>query len=219
MAHIPSFSSFTPLPIELSQKTGSTFALIGASKRGKSTALVWLWKRYFAKTRITILCSPNYQQPVYKPFYNKCIVTPNIETCENIIRLMARIQQLTGNKYRFLVILDDVVIHKGSPVLRALILTLRNSNISTILSLQGMTLIDKNNRTSVNYCLMFGFNSLEGCLPLIHMMIPERYEAYKSGISKGLAYNEDTSNYSFIMKDMINGNHVVTRLPKELVTT
>lgn len=213
------FSDFTPLDLELPKNTGSTFGLFGASKRGKSTALVWLWKRYFEKTHITILCSINYQQTVYDPFRNKCIITPNIETCEQMIKIAWAIQRATGNKYKFLIILDDIVVHKDSGILRQLILTLRNSNISTIVSLQGLTLVNKNNRASVNYCLMFGFNSIEGCLPIVKSLIPERYTNYYNDVSKGLAYYNDTDHYQFIIKNMLNGEYVVTKLPSELVMT
>lgn len=208
-------STYNPLNIELEDHQGSTFALFGASKSGKTTALLWLWRKYF-QNHIPIICSPNLHKSIYQPILKRGIGTPYMAVLTDLLKSAWMAQKNTGNKYRFLIILDDVLVAKSSAILRELILTFRNSDISTIISLQGQTLLDKNNRSSVNYGLFFRYNSLEGSKDVV--------ERFMGDLIEGRTLNEKSVNYEsmmrdhhFIIRNNLTNEWALTKIPKHLV--
>lgn len=62
---------------------------------------------------------------------------------------LAKINSETGNRYRFLVFLDDILKLRGDTLIK-MILTLRNSNISTVISIQYIKLLTPSQRQSVH---------------------------------------------------------------------
>jgi len=213
---VDKFKAFNPIDLPVKPNTGYTIGLFGASKQGKSNAIIWLWKKYF-NNYITILCSPNYQQSVYKPFKSKAIITPNYNTAEQLIMLALEIQQNTLNNYKFLFILDDVITAKNNKTLSAMILTLRNSNISSIISLQGVTLMNTHIRASINCVLCFRFNNAEESSAVVERYLLGAIEG-KTKHDRAVKYMKETEKHHFIIGDMINNIFVVTKLPYYLLT-
>ncbi len=70
------------------------------------------------------------------------------------VRLLKKINIVAKNRFRFLLLLDDCLNLKGG-VLIKLILTLRNANISTVISIQYSKLLSRSQRQSIHdYYLM-----------------------------------------------------------------
>ena len=65
------------------------------------------------------------------------------------IRILKKINTITKNKFRFLLLMDDCLNLKGD-ILIKLILTLRNSNISSVISIQYSKLLAKSQRQSIH---------------------------------------------------------------------
>jgi len=65
------------------------------------------------------------------------------------IRVLKKINTVTNNRYRFLLLLDDCINLKGE-ILIKLILTLRNVNISTVISIQYSKLLSRSQRQSIH---------------------------------------------------------------------
>ena len=65
-----------------------------------------------------------------------------------------KINQKTKNHYRFCIILDAIVDEKSNSTLLKMFLTLRNSNISAILSVQSTMLVNKLVRGNCNNILL-----------------------------------------------------------------
>jgi len=65
------------------------------------------------------------------------------------VRVLKKINTVTNNRYRFLLLLDDCLNLKGG-ILIKLILTLRNANISTVISIQYSKLLAKSQRQSIH---------------------------------------------------------------------
>lgn len=65
------------------------------------------------------------------------------------VLLLKRINTITKNRYRFLLLLDDCLNLKGG-VLIKLVLTLRNANISTVISIQYSKLLARSQRQSIH---------------------------------------------------------------------
>jgi hypothetical protein len=65
------------------------------------------------------------------------------------VRILKKINTVTKNRYRFLLLLDDCLNLKGG-ILIKLILTLRNANISTVISIQYSKLLSRSQRQSIH---------------------------------------------------------------------
>lgn len=77
------------------------------------------------------------------------------------VEFLKKINDILQNRFRFLVILDDIVDQKLSKTLNKLILTYRNANISTCILIQYPNLISKSSRSSFHQCVIVGSRSIE----------------------------------------------------------
>ena len=103
----------------------------------------------------------------------------------------------TKNKYPFVIMLDDIIDQKMNKILMKLILSYRNSNISTVVSLQNVMLFKKENRTNVNNIIFFGFNEDRD----LEDVIKRYFNSYLKNMKieeKILWYKENTQNHKFI---------------------
>lgn len=144
--------------LELPTNGAVSIALIGASRSGKTTMLRHLYRKYFPLTIATIF-TMNPQADIYKDFPRRMIVSEMYHP--ELLREAHEINRLTDNKFPFLFISDDYVdmrIKTDAEITRALTIY-RNSNISTIFSFQGRTLMSAVGRNNINYVAIFKQNS------------------------------------------------------------
>jgi len=66
-----------------------------------------------------------------------------------LVKALKQINTITKNRYRFLLMMDDCLNLQGT-VLIQMILTLRNANISTVISIQYSKLLAKSQRQSIH---------------------------------------------------------------------
>ena len=78
-----------------------------------------------------------------------------------IVDFLKAVNDELSNKFRYLIILDDVVDQKLSKTLNKMVLTYRNSNISTCILIQYPNLISKSSRSSFHQVVLVGARSLE----------------------------------------------------------
>ena len=177
--------------IPMDNNTGNSTVIFGSSKAGKSTLLMNLYKQYY-REYISVLFTESPQLKLFKD--NRLIIAP--ELFGDIIRDMHKINKGTKNKYKFCALLDDIVDQKENILVRKLILILRNSNISSVVSLQSPKLLSKSNRGSVNNYIFFKFNTDE--------MIEEIIKLFLSSFLQGKMdqkikqYKNMTENHQFI---------------------
>jgi len=74
--------------------------------------------------------------------------------CPKILQVFKKLNDETKNKFKFLVIFDDI-IHLRGELLTQSILTLRNSNISTVLSMQYHKQMNPAQRSSIHNVYIF----------------------------------------------------------------
>jgi GTPase SAR1 family protein len=141
--------------IKLTPNTGSTLLIIGPSKKGKTHLVKELYNKYFTKY-ISSLFTDSYN--VYENSFPKDVV---IFKCfePDIISMAKEINDGTKNHYNFLFILDDLIEIKGEKRLINMFLTYRNSNISTIVSIQDDKLVDIKVRSNANHIFIFQPNT------------------------------------------------------------
>lgn len=169
------------LNLILDQNTGNTCAIFGSSKRGKSTIMMQIFRDYYANKvpdeLIAILFARNPQIDMYTS--NKLITCDEFRP--DIIMDECEINKLSKNKFTFLNLIDDFINLKHSLSLDDLILTMRNSNISTIICLQYVNTLSKPARSNVNNVLLFGQNTDEAAEVCINVYLRTWFK--KNGIN------------------------------------
>ncbi len=188
--------------LRLDPNTGNTVALIASSKAGKTQLMMHIYQKYFTDY-ISVLFAQNAQLPQYK---QKNLIRTD-EYLPKIIDICRRINKVGKNKFDFLFMFDDMVkLGKGHQDVTDLFLSLRNSNISSIISLQYLNLMAKSIRGNVNNILAGAHNSDENCLVLIKCYLSSWMK--KMGVineqDQILYYRQITSNHGFIL---INPTH------------
>jgi hypothetical protein len=144
--------------LRLDRSTGNSTALLGSSKQGKSTCMMELFRENYSDADcIATLFATNPQIGLYKD--PRLLVCPVYEP--RVVKLAHAINRKTKNAYDFCFLLDDIVDKRDDNTLKQLLLTLRNSNLSSIVCLQYGNLLAKVARANVNNLLLFGFNSDE----------------------------------------------------------
>lgn len=154
----------TSFHLKLTPHTGNTLYVLGSSKRGKSTAIMKIYDDYFGgpeRNYVSILWSVNPQTPAYKGHSKLIKASWDRHGTPQVIKIEQQIQRKTNNEYKFLNIFDDVLHVKGDETMENLIMTYRNSKISSIVAMQYTNQLQKNCRANVNGVLLFGFNTDE----------------------------------------------------------
>lgn len=154
----PSTSVFKP------EETGVTYAMIGKSMSGKTTFLVnnlnllteQELNQYNAIVYFTKSPNANPLKDL-KPETRKRFIMVG-RFCPKILMAMKRINDETDLMFKFLVIFDDILKLRGA-LLSECILTLRNSNISTALSIQYEKLMTPAQRASVHNVFIFNLRT------------------------------------------------------------
>lgn len=209
------------IDLKLAKDTGTSTIIFGSSKTGKSTLYIYLYNKYFKKDsdNIALLFSPNYHvlsRVSSKNKLPKSLIT-SYKFDPNLINDMQRINHRVNNKYEFLVCMDDVVDRKENTMVRNLILTYRNANISSIICLQDCTLLAKNQRNNANNIIFFAFRSDENIKDTIERYFLSYLKDYPSIESKINWYKENTMDHKFIYLNTLDNTFSFHKLPQEKI--
>ncbi len=204
-----------PPEIELDPGTGSTIAIYGSSKRGKTTLMMYLYEKYFMdSSRINTLFSGNPQLKIYKKDSKLLVAYGFNAKSSKYIQLQQYLNVKTKNRYKFTDMFDDIIDQKYSPILNKLVLTYRNSNISSIICLQYVFMLSKQNRSSVNHTFVFGSNTAEDEKNIIDALLrPYLTEiGLKSYADQVAFYRAATTDHGFIYLNNIKNKMSFHRL-------
>jgi hypothetical protein len=181
----------------ISEKTGSSLVIMGKSKSGKTSFLSKIVKN-LPKDIIKIVISPNIHNEIYTSMKHRCVYSPEFNV--DLIKLCQRINQKTKNHYRFCIILDDLIEEKSNTMILKMFLTLRNSNISVILSIQSTMLINKLIRGNANYILLGKLSGEESILDTTKKFLINYKDELniKSDRDTIPVYDSLTKDYNFI---------------------
>ena len=185
--------------MDFNDNSGNSILCIGSSKAGKSTAMMALFNKYFNnKKYISTLFSVNSHIPIYNNKGDLIKINKFVIQSEQIIKDMKKINMLSEpiNKWRFCILLDDIVDARYSRILNNLLLTYRNSNFSSIISIQYAKLISKAARCSANNLLFFSQNLQEGIESVLRSFLGAEFG--KLGVTK---MNDQISLYRLLTKD------------------
>jgi len=156
-------SFFAP---DLSRTTGATYCVLGPSFSGKTTLLVDGLNRLTASEleaydAIFFFTESENAEPLEglsqkvkdKTHVYKCF-------CRPILAVLKKLNDLTRNGFRFFVIFDDITTLRGEMITK-MILTLRNSGISTALLIQHSKLLNPGQRQSIHHYYIFNLRTEE----------------------------------------------------------
>ncbi len=211
----PFSDTISGLPdLKLDKNTGNSVVLLGSSKAGKTTLLIKLFEEYFCskdapsfksgfkQEPISVLFSVNMQAKIYQaPVFKKVIKVDKFEKeSDLLIKKMKKINAMNKNKFNYMIVLDDIVDAKYSNVLNNLILTYRNSNFSSVISLQYPYLLSKSSRSSINQCFFGAFNTEESIEAVIKSFLGSQFArmGYTTLPAQIDLYRELTKDYHFL---------------------
>lgn len=154
----------------MDEGTGNTILLCASSKRGKSTLMKCIYDKYYSNNKniISILISPSSHIGIFKEFPNNVIkINKFNKQTVTLLNNLATIQNKTDNAYEYLIMVDDCIDVRYNKILNNLILVLRNSLFSTIVSIQYDKILSKQARSSVNNICCGGLNTDESIESII----------------------------------------------------
>jgi len=200
-----------PPLLDLPPHTGSSIVIFGASKAGKTTLMTYLYDEFFSDY-ICVLCADNPQIDSYKIFRKGgCVIVQDFNIFIRLVELAKDINEQTLNNYKFCFFLDDMVMQKDSDIIKKLVLTYRNSNLSSVICLQATTLFSKQNRGSVNHCFFCRYNGYEGRKDAVERFL--RGDLCDNGKIRRIedltqVYQDLTKDYHIIQKNMLDDNGI-----------
>lgn len=157
---------------------GVTFAIIGSSGCGKSTLIrkVLLDDIYKSKEYLVTVFTESAKCDAFDDM-DKNIIIDKKGLDMDAIYFCYHMNSRYDKKYNFVVLLDDVIHIRYNKLIQSMFLTMRNTNITSIVSLQYPKLIPVCVRTSVYFSLLFHFNNAEA----VEMVVRGWMSAYLPG--------------------------------------
>jgi len=215
---------------------GITFAFMGSSGCGKSTVICELFiDRIFGKKAskargdkeyIIQIFTMSAKSDAFKELPKEIIVDDK-GFDEDSINFCYHMNENYEKKYNFFLMLDDVLELRHKAMIQRMFLTMRNTNISSLVSLQYPKLIPVSIRTSVYFALFFYFNNDEateqavrGWLSsfLMGASIREKMESYKEWVAGNDGHNMflmDNLNHKCYKIDAVNpGEYLANEMPR-----
>ena len=200
--------NYTKFQLKLAPKEegGTSTIIFGSSKSGKTFQLMDILNKYYDNNKFIVFLFADsvFNSPAYKNLPKSVIKLDHFD--EDLITNVQYIQKQTNNKYRFLFVMDDIILEKNNSMVLRLILTMRNCDISTIMLLQSITLLSKNGRFNINNAIFRKNNSNQAVEETIRYFIGGHgcFYALKKMEDKINLYREITKDYGFIYLDALN---------------
>lgn len=181
--------------------SGCTSVIFGSSKSGKTTLTTYIAEKYYSdKNTIVIVMSPSINAAIYKKIKKMKNVVSSDFFDHDLVRDIAKIQRKTSNKYRFVVVLDDVVDSKNNEQILKMIMVYRNLNISTVMNLQDVKLMSRSGRHNGNNFLFLRQNTQDAIEDVLNLYLNSYppFTNLSNKMDKVNMYRKLTENNSII---------------------
>jgi len=189
------------------KQNGITFALIGSSGAGKSTLLdvIFLNDIYGKRADKNYIKVVFTESPHCDAFQDLgtdvCIDGCGVDL--DLINWFYQMNLKYDRIYDFVIILDDCIHLRYQKQIEKMFLVMRNTNISSVVSLQYCNLIPKSIRTSVYFIFCMHLNTTEAVAMMIDSFI-SMYIPGKTRNAKMEYYVKWTENHQFFMIDNLS---------------
>jgi len=187
---------------------GTSIAMIGATRSGKTTLLLHILKEYF-KDDIAVLMSQSTNASIYDDIPKHIPKIPKFSP--EMVNEMYKINLGTKNKYKFLAVIDDCPTVKFSKELLKLLTIYRNSHLSAIICMQSLKLFNTASRGNINFVMLGRCNSFEASEQAVRGYLMHRLPG-KNISEKVAEYMRLTEDHFWIVVDNINGDIFRTKL-------
>jgi len=202
-----------PFDITLPTNGGTSWALIGSSRSGKTTLLKYIYKTYYSK-HISVMFSMNAQADIYKDMPKNVMVSDRFHP--EILKECHQINAICGNKFPFWICTDDFVDKsiKNSPEITRMLTIYRNANMSSVQSFQGRTLMSAVGRNSCNYVAILKQNTPQEWESVIKEFL-SMYLPPGMNMPQMISFcQEATRDYQFFMINALEGECYLTKLTR-----
>lgn len=179
-----------------------SFCIIGSSKSGKTTFLKYLLKEHFGDD-IKLFMTQSPQAEVYNSIKRSNAVFVPMYMPE-LIKEAYKINKGTNNKYKFCVIVDDVVGAKNDKQMTKALCLYRNSALSTLLVGQDFSMLNPIGRANVNNICLFYTNTDNRIEDNVKMFLRSYFPRSLSMEEKIALYRKLTENHCFLWIDCLN---------------
>jgi hypothetical protein len=189
---------YEPLVLHLDLNTGNTGAIIGSSKTGKSTLLMHIYKQYYQRDVPLKIIPILFARNAHIEHYKQRDLIKIDRWCPEIIKGELKIQKYSENGHEFVNFIDDFVDLDRDPMLKDLILTFRNSKISSYICLQYAKLLSKSERTNVNNVMLFQQNTDEAAEASVECFLATHFKKLRIPRDQWVPYfHTVTRNHGF----------------------
>lgn len=174
-----------PSIFEQDPSTAKTCMIWGRSYTGKTTLLVSELNKLTKiedpdrKPKFIILMTESKNSQPLKdldPSLNVMIVD---RWCPNILKFFTSLNKITTNKFRTLIICDDVISGIRNTNFSKMLLTLRNNGISSCVLLQRPQIVDPNSRNNVHKILITNLHKSDWAKIIPDFMIDHLRDAFR----------------------------------------
>jgi hypothetical protein len=197
---------------ELDPYSGLSFLMIGSVRSGKTTCLNWMMNNYFYPKKekfVNLFFSNSYQSTIYDDVRKEKSVCGSHYYHPEIIKEAYQINRDTKNKYRFNIILDDIVDEKDDTELFKLLTIYRNSRLSCIILSQDLCINNSTARGNITHVLLFKLNNDTAIEKVVKSFLRSYYPTKMNLIDKIKQYRKDTEDHCFYHID--NLKNTITR--------
>jgi hypothetical protein len=175
----------------------STHVFVASSTSGKTVLIMALWEKLFMNTHITVAMIGNPRAVSNIPLWRakeegKCVTIIEGFSPE-LLTVVVYIARKTFPTYHFCIILDDILTARSSIMVDELLMSLRNVNISSMLSIQYAKKISPAQRGNGLNLYLGKANSPEARDGIIKMFVSKTFSDQQ--------YQSLTSNYGFLHKN------------------
>jgi hypothetical protein len=190
-----------------------TSLIIASSKSGKTTFIRELYGKIRQNYDFIIFFSNSIHKNIYDFIKKKDKCFCYDEYNSEIVKFLFKVQKKTNNYFRIAIFLDDVIDCANDYQIKKLFAMGRNSNLSTFMSIQSLTYLNKSSRDNTNYLFLLKNN---GCLEdtikyfiRYTVKVPKKY--YR--VTEQLNYLnnwviENTKNYNIIVIDYLDDKKI-----------
>lgn len=196
------FEAFDIDKIEFPTNGGVSFAFIGSTRSGKSTAMTYVWEKFFKK-HITILMTYSAHTDVYKPFLKNTIIADDYYT--ELVDEPMKINRETDNEYPFLLVFDDLATSgKNDEKMTRLLCVGRNANCSVLLCGQRLQMLSATGRSNINYICCFRQNTDSATKDTVETYLRSYMPQNLTIAQMCKLYRELTEDHHFLLIDTLN---------------
>lgn len=178
------------------KQNGVTFLFLGSSGCGKSTVIIDVFiGQIFGKEATKSRGDKEYLIQIFtlsakSDAFKRCskdVLIDDKGLDEDNINFCYHMNENYDKRYNFFIMLDDVLSLRYKDLLQRMFLTMRNTNISSLISIQYAKLVPISIRTSVYFILFFMFNNDEA--------IEHVVKGWLSAYIEGSSIKEKIRNY------------------------